>query len=155
MLCFPVPAQTVLPHTLPMLCIDTLIAVSETSAEAIVNLAPGHILLEGDTLSEVGYIELAAQTAGAMKGYWKIKAGRPIGDGYLVAVQNFTVSEKARIEERLTIQIELLTVLSNIYLIEAKIVRLPKEVNNKTYCCNLASGKLKLFIPEDEAGHED
>jgi predicted hotdog family 3-hydroxylacyl-ACP dehydratase len=131
-----------------MLCIDALTAASETQAESVAHLAWGHILLEQDAISEVGYIELAAQTAGAMKGYWEKIAGRPISDGYLAAVQNFTVFDKAFLGETVSIHITLLMELSGVRLIEAEIKRLPQKTSGNTTSTLLASGKLKLFLPE-------
>ncbi|MDR2744880.1 MAG: hypothetical protein LBB66_06790 [Desulfovibrio sp.] len=137
-----------MPHALPMLCIDALISVSKTGAEATAFLRSGHILLDIDVISEVGYIELAAQTAGALKGYWDKAAERPIGDGYLAAVQNFTVWGKARLGETLSTSVTLLTELSGVQLIEAEIRRLPKKTGQNAACSPLASGRLKLFVPE-------
>ncbi|MDR2573115.1 MAG: hypothetical protein LBC94_02005 [Desulfovibrio sp.] len=154
MLHFPVPAQDVLPHAPPMLCINALVAASRTTAEAVAHLHSGHILLDGGAVTEAGFIELAAQTAGAMKGYWEKTAGRPIGDGYLAAVGNFTVFGKARLGETLNISIELLTELSDIRLIEAHIRQAPCGRGDDAAGSLLASGKLKLFVPELGPKHE-
>lgn len=110
-------------------------------------LNEGHILLNKGFISDAGYIELAAQTAGAVKGYRDKSAGRPIGGGYLAAVQNFTVHGRARRGDSLRITVTLLTELSGIRLIYAE-VRLKAGYSSDSGEL-LASGRLKLFAPDE------
>lgn len=150
MLPFPLEAGAFLPHTPPMLCIDVLLFASETEAEASVTLCPGHLLLHEGRLHESGFIELAAQTAGAMKGYNEKKEGKPVRDGFLAAVQKFSCAGFAREGDTVHIAIKLVAEMGGVSLLEARISR------EAAGCSELlAQGKLKVFIvPEQENGGE-
>lgn len=146
MLTFPIQAVTLLPHRPPMLCIDTLLSASENEAEAVVTLHPGHMLLHQGRLHESGFIELAAQAAGAMKGYNEKKENRPVRDGFLAAVQKFSCAGAAREGDTLHITVKLVAEMGGVSLLETQISR-----NAASGCRDvLAHGKLKVFIvPED------
>ncbi|MDR1489358.1 MAG: hypothetical protein LBS65_02570 [Desulfovibrio sp.] len=153
---FPMPAGPFLPHAPPMLCLDRLICVSETAAEAEVVLAPGHILLHEGLLCDAGHVELAAQTAGAMKGYMKScaegdaagSAKTSPGLGFLAAAQDFSVMGKARAGDTLRVRVSLRAEVAGVRLLEAEIRRLPAGAPPEI----LARGKLKVVVPEDIPG---
>ncbi len=140
---FPLPAREVLPHAAPMLCIDALICASENSAEAEAFLAPGHILLHKGSINEAGYVELAAQTAGAMKGYAEKALGLPVRQGFLAAVQNFSVRACARRGDRLRIAVTRTAEVAGVSLLQAEITRIREDGARES----LAGGGLKVFIP--------
>ncbi|MDR2124244.1 MAG: hypothetical protein LBP38_04580 [Desulfovibrio sp.] len=141
---FPAPVGELLPHALPMLCIDSLVNVSSESAEVLVHLGPDHILLRDGLLSEVGYVELAAQAAGAMKGYAEKLLGLPVREGFLVAVQDFSIFSRARQGQTLRISLSRLAEMSGVNLLETTI----RPDSPGTSQDPLAWGKLKVFVPE-------
>ena len=148
----PLPAGGLLPHKPPMLCIDTLLAASDVAAEAQAYLAPGHILLHGGVMSEAGFAELAAQTAGALKGYGEIVKGLPARDGFLAAIQDFSILALAKQGDTLRIVIRETAEIGGVSLIEAVIARWTDGVEEAV----LARGKLKVFVIKDavrEVGH--
>lgn len=150
MLSLPLPAAELLPHRPPMLCIDMLLWASESEAEASVELSPGHLLLHERRLHESGFIELAAQTAGAMKGYNEKKQGKPVRDGFLAAVQKFFCSGFAGEGDSLRITVNLVAEIGGVSLLEVSILRETADCREM-----LAHGKLKVFIvPEQESGGE-
>lgn len=149
------PAGPFLPHAPPMLCLDRLLYASESDAEAEVVLKPGHILLHEDLLYDAGYVELAAQTAGAMKGYLESCAEGGAGSGetspglgFLAAVQDFSVMGSAGTGDILRIRVNLRAEVAGVRLLEAEIRRVlsggPSEI--------LARGKLKVVVPEEIPG---
>jgi predicted hotdog family 3-hydroxylacyl-ACP dehydratase len=143
-LVLPLPAEHLLPHRPPMLCLDCLCAVSETRAEAAARLAPGHILLHEGALCEAGLVELAAQTVGAMQGYWDLRLGRPARDGFLAAAQRFVFFDRAGVGDALRITVDLVAELAGMYLVEAAITKIDATGEPTT----IAAGKLKVFVPE-------
>lgn len=137
-------AEQYLPHRPPMVCIDELLCASTTHAEALARLDPDHILLHEGTLTEAGYVELAAQTVGAMKGYLEEQHGLPVREGFLAAARNFSFHGTARAGDTLHITVALAAEVAGVSLIEASIAR--KGDNGDVTL--LADGKLKLFVPE-------
>lgn len=151
----PALAGDYLPHAAPMLCIDTLISASATSAEADVLLSAGHILLHKGRMQEAGYVELAAQTAGAMKGFADKVLGLPAREGFLAAIQDFSVYGLATQGERLRITVSLQAEVSGISLIKAEIFRSSITGSAEQEGTLLASGKLKVFVPQSTDDGEE
>lgn len=137
-----------------MLCIDRLLSASATAAEAEVLLSAGHVLLHEGVLTEAGCVEMAAQTAGAMKGYAEKVLGLPVREGFLAAVQDFYIAEAAREGERLHIVIRLQMEISGVTLIEAEIFRVP-DASTEERPAPVASGKLKVFAPSQIPATEE
>ena len=136
---FPVDARRLLPHAGPMCCIDRLLSSSKTAAVAEVMLTDGHSLLDGDTLDRPGYVELAAQTAGAMQGFDQYIQGLPPKFGYLVGVQDFYIHADARRGDRLRLEVSIEAELGEVTVLSARV------------CCEdalLAEGRLKVYVPE-------
>ena len=135
----PLPAQELLPHRGPMCCIDFLVHVAPAEARATVTLLPTHVLVHAGELIPAGFIELAAQTAGAMQGYWQKKEDLAVRVGYLVAVQNFSMLQPAYAGDTLTISVSVQGELEGISILATAIHR-HQEL--------LAQGKLKVFVKE-------
>lgn len=137
---FPLEAPGLLPHAGPMCCIDRLLASDTASALAEVVLEEGHSLLDGETLVPCGFVELAAQTAGAMQGFDRKRLHLPPQFGYLAGAQDFAVHGTARVGDRLEIAVQLEAELGGVRLITAEI-RGAGGV--------LATGRLKVYVPEN------
>ena len=135
----PIPAQELLPHKGPMCCIDFLVHVTPAEARGTVTLLPNHVLVHEGELIAAGFIELAAQTAGAMQGYWQKKEHLPVRVGYLVAVQNFSMLQPAYVGDALAISVAVQGELEGVSILVAAIHR-HQEL--------LAQGKLKVFVKE-------
>jgi predicted hotdog family 3-hydroxylacyl-ACP dehydratase len=147
---FPLPAADLLPHRPPMLCIDLLLHASAHEAEASADLFPGHLLLHKGRLHESGFIELAAQTAGAMKGYNEKIKGRPVRDGFLAAVRKFSCPGIAGEGDTLRIAVKLVAEMGGVSLLEAGISR------DAAGCREiLAHGTLKVFIVQEQENGEE
>ena len=134
----PLSAEKLLPHAGPMCCIDTLLASSKTAATAEAVLSPGHSLLRGGVLDGAGYVELAAQTAGAMQGYDQYIQNLPPKPGFLVGAQDFHIREEAREGDVLRIDVSLTAELGEVSVLSAAILRDGGV---------LAEGRLKVFVP--------
>lgn len=135
----PIDARRLLPHAGPMCCIDRLLRSSKRDACAEVALASGHSLLRGGELDPAGYVELAAQTAGAMQGYDRLIQGLPPAFGYLVGVQDFVIHGVARLDDCLHVQVAIDAELGEVTILNAS-VRRGDEL--------LAEGRLKVYVPE-------
>jgi predicted hotdog family 3-hydroxylacyl-ACP dehydratase len=136
---FPIEARALLPHAGPMCCIDRLLASSKTGATAEATLVPGHSLLRGDALDGAGYVELAAQTAGAMQGYDLYVQNLPPKPGFLVGVQDFCIHDEALVGDTLCITVALTAELAEVSVLSASVFRGGSL---------LADGRLKVFVPE-------
>jgi predicted hotdog family 3-hydroxylacyl-ACP dehydratase len=135
----PLRAERLLPHRPPMLCIDELFACTEDGASASARLHEGHILLDADGHMEpVGFIELAAQCAGAARGFRVLKEGGERGPGFLAGVRDFSVFAPACVGDTLVVHVCALSELEGVRLLEARIYR-GDEL--------LAGGKIKVFEP--------
>lgn len=141
---FPIPAGELLPHESPMLCIDALLHATSTDAAASAYLGRDHILLHGEVLARPGHVELAAQTAGAMKGFVEQRLGLPVQKGFLAAAQDFSFLADAQEGDTLRIEISLTAEVAGVRLIQAAVYR----ENAANIPELLSKGKLKVFVPE-------
>jgi predicted hotdog family 3-hydroxylacyl-ACP dehydratase len=121
-----------------MHCINRLLSSSKTTAVAEADLVPGHSLLAGEVLDPAGYVELAAQTAGAMQGYdWHIQNLSP-KPGFLVGAQDFSFFGQAVVGDTVRMEVTIMTELGEVTVLSAKVFRRDEL---------LAEGKLKVFVP--------
>lgn len=136
---FPLDARRFLPHDGPMCCIERLLSSTGTTAAADVLLGPDHALLLGGELDPCAYVELAAQTAGAMQGYDQHVRGLSPKRGFLVGVQDFVIHAGARAGDRLRMDVAIYAELGEMTVLTATIQR-DDEL--------LAEGRLKVYVPE-------
>lgn len=135
----PADAESLLPHSGRMCCIDSLVAFDEQRATAFVRLVPEHVLLDGQgVLDPCAYIELGAQAAGAMHAANQGLAGTPPELAILAGIQKFTVKGAARAHDSLRIDICLLGELEGMSSLSFSVQR--EEAV-------LAEGRLKVFMP--------
>lgn len=137
-LSLPLPAAGLLPHEGRMCCIDSLLHEEADSAVVAVTLKAGHALVTDGVLDKAGFIELAAQAAGARQGYVRKKQNLPPGAGLLVGAQDFVFFEDAYLGDTLEISVHLTGEFRGVSVITASIRRGIDE---------LAAGKLKVFEP--------
>lgn len=143
----PLAAAALLPHKSRMCCIDRLVEFSESSATAEAELRPGHILLNNDGAMEpCGFIELAAQTAGAM--YGAGSAAGSVSLAMLTSVQKVAIFGDARLNDALRITVTVIGELEGM-------LSLQFTIHNQTSAAGdmplLAQGRLTAYVPEDAA----
>ncbi|MDR3073557.1 MAG: hypothetical protein LBV01_02380 [Deltaproteobacteria bacterium] len=138
----PADVASLLPHQGRMRCIDMLLEENGDRAVAGVTLREGHALLTDGILDRAGFIELAAQAAGARQGYVRLGMGLGPGPGFLVGAQDFCFLKDARVGDDLTIAIRLTGELHGLSVVVVSVHRGSEE---------LASGKLKLYEPSPAA----
>jgi 3-hydroxymyristoyl/3-hydroxydecanoyl-(acyl carrier protein) dehydratase len=129
-----------------MCCIDHLTAFTETGGEAAVLLRPGHILLNADgRMDPCGFIELAAQTAGAMAGAQAETAmgGSPPDSAMLVGVQKFFARGRALCGDRLRVEVAVLARLEDMLSLRFTVRKDRPEGSENT---PLADGRLSAFV---------
>jgi predicted hotdog family 3-hydroxylacyl-ACP dehydratase len=144
----PMAAEGVIPHRLSMRQIDRLLEYSEgeeATVEALIDAA-NPLLDKDDQLAEVALVEMLAQSFAAVQGYADRLAGKPVGQGFLVGISKITIEGTARLGDRLLIRIRPIAALEGFVVVEGEVSlgHLP-----------LASGKLKLWIPQAEATTEE
>jgi predicted hotdog family 3-hydroxylacyl-ACP dehydratase len=135
---FPLDTRSLLPHKGPMHCIDRLLLSSKTAAVSEADIAPGHSLLAGETLDPAGFVELAAQTAAALQGYDQYLQNSPPKSGFLVGVQDFSISGQAAVGDTVRMEVAIEAEIGEVTLLSARIFR-----NSQL----LAEGKIKVFVP--------
>lgn len=135
----PMAAEELIPHRLPMRQVESLLEFSEGGGvvEAVVE-AENPLLDEDGSLSEVALVEMLAQSFAAVQGYADRRAGKPIGEGFLVGIRKISIEAKARRGDRLTIRIRPVATLEGFAVVEGELSR-DGEV--------LAAGSLKLWLP--------
>lgn len=143
----PLEAAALLPHKSRMCCIRRLLECSEVAAVAEAELRPGHILLNADGLMDpCGFIELAAQTAGAM--YGEGSAVGSVSLAMLASLQKVTILHDARVNDVLRITVNVIGELEGILSLQFMIHRQAAGVADRPL---LAQGRLTAYIPENAA----
>jgi predicted hotdog family 3-hydroxylacyl-ACP dehydratase len=137
-LTLPMPAETFIPHRLPMRLVETLISFDNTAGVVEANVASDCILVDAaGTLEEVALVELLAQGYAVIKGYSDLLQGGQISEGYLVGIRKLRVTGQARAGERLLIHIRTVGSFEGFAVAEGEVER-----DSET----IASGTIKLWI---------
>ncbi|WP_320173236.1 3-hydroxylacyl-ACP dehydratase [Maridesulfovibrio sp.] len=142
----PMQAEKLLPHRGKMLLLDSVLTVEEGAGTALADLSTQSISKgkDGNLLAPF-YIELVAQTYAAVCGYRFKSLGHPVPEGYLVGVQKFQVNPQGTAKftsDELLISVQTVGDFDGFAVVEGTISR-----EGKT----LAEGRIKLFVPQDEA----
>lgn len=137
----PAKAEALLPHQGRMCCIDALTACREDGARASAALRPGHALVDAaGRMEPFGFVELAAQTAGAMHGFL---AGENRPElAMLVGVQKFSAPGTAVAGDVLRISVSVLGGLEDMLSLGFAVGKDGPE------SAPLAEGRLSVFIPQ-------
>lgn len=135
----PAPAATLLPHEPPMVYIDRLLEADQDRGLCETRLTPGHMLLDSQgRMDRCAFIELAAQSFAALKGWEFVRQGQPFPIGFLVGAQGFECLADARMGDRLCIETVSLGTFEGFGVVRATITR-DSDI--------LAQGKIKLYVP--------
>lgn len=142
----PAQAEKLLPHRGQMLLIDSVLTVEDGAGTAHADLSAESIAVASDgNLLPPFYIELLAQTYAAVCGYRLQSLGQPVPEGYLVGVQKFQIMPEAYTDfsnNELLISVQTVGDFDGFAVVEGTVSREGKI---------LAEGKIKLFVPQDEA----
>ena len=138
----PAKADHFLPHAFPMVFIDRLLEAEDERGLCELQLTSAHIFVDAQgRMDRACYVELAAQSFAAVKG-WKFAClGEPFSSGYLVGVQAFECLDDASIGDLLHIETMELGGFDGYTVVRATINRGGKTV---------AEGKIKLYVPASE-----
>ncbi len=139
----PAPAAGLLPHRRPVRLIETLQAVDDRGGRADVCIPDNPVFIAADgRLDPTAHLELIAQTFASVKGWRERHRNTLPQTGYLVGVDDFTLSGSAGIGDRLTTTIQ----EDDSF---APFVRVRGRVHLGSRC--LARGRLKLWlVPPNE-----
>ncbi|MCB0760144.1 MAG: hypothetical protein KDC12_01385 [Flavobacteriales bacterium] len=91
--------DSVIPQRPPMVLIDNLLDQNTEMSKTNFTVPEGHVLLDGDELSEAGLIENIAQSAAAGVGYEYAVKQEPAPVGFIGAVSKLVVSNRPKIGE--------------------------------------------------------
>ena len=137
----PTPAINLLPHRGTMLLVDELVDFHAASGRGRVrarDLNESPFVARDGFLEEVVLIEMLAQAYACVRGYEDLKAGRPIGPGFLVGIRRWHRQTKATTKDKLIIEIATTAVIGDFFLAEGKVFTSENLV---------AGGELKLWAP--------
>lgn len=137
-LTLPQPAETFIPHRLPMRLVDTL--VSFEGASGVIEAIPtvDSVLVDADGfLDPAALVELLAQGYAVIKGYADLQQGNEISEGYLVGIRKLQISGRARRGDRLIINIRTIGSFEGFAVAEGDVVH-GDEI--------IANGSVKLWI---------
>ncbi|NLV24079.1 MAG: 3-hydroxyacyl-ACP dehydratase [Deltaproteobacteria bacterium] len=138
---FPIPAERLIPHRLPMRLIETLESCDGTTGVVRVCADPGNPFVDEDgTLSAVALLELLAQSYAAVQGYADSCAGVPVRRGYLVGVRQIEFFDGAKLEDSLQVEVHNKVSFQGFVVVEGKLFR---------DGILLVQGSFKLWIAAD------
>lgn len=142
-LTLPMPAETFIPHRLPMRLVETLIRCDEATGLVEARPVSGGILTDsGGSLDEAALVEMLAQGYAVVKGYNDLLLGKAISKGYLVGVKKLRIAGRARAGDRLSIDIETVGSFEGFTVARGSVKRAEETI---------ASGTLKLYIVGPDA----
>jgi len=129
-----------------MLLLSSLDAFSAEEARATADLREGNPFLRPDgLLDRAAYAELMAQCFAAGAGALARQTETPPAAlGYLAALRDVVIHGDARLGDTLTVSVKLVTTLGPVSVLEGEVRSAADTL--------LATGQLKVFIPEQEQG---
>ena len=116
---------SLIPHRPPMLLVDRVIDVGETSGVVLATVAPDHLFLRRDgTLEPQTYCELIAQGFGACEAVRRQQKGLTIhGGGFLVSLRDMQFLALAHAQEELTIKTTKVDECFDTYIVRGEVYR--------------------------------
>ncbi|NLC71445.1 MAG: 3-hydroxyacyl-ACP dehydratase [Desulfuromonadaceae bacterium] len=140
---FPVPAERLIPHRLPMRLIETLESCDGETGVVRVRSDFGNPFIEGDgTLAAPALLELLAQSYAAVQGYADCCAGEPMRRGYLVGARRVEFFHAAKAKDSLKVEVHAVGSFQGFVVVEGKVLR---------DGVLLAKGSFKLWIVPNES----
>lgn len=138
----PAKASRFLPHEFPMVFIDSLLEADNERGLCELRLTPAHIFIDAQGhMDRACYVEFAAQSFAAVKGWNLARRGAQFSSGFLVGVQAFECLDDASIGDVLQIETIELGAFDGYTVVHAVVSRGGEAV---------AQGKIKLYAPSSE-----
>ena len=139
----PAKADHFLPHAFPMVFIDRLLEADGERGLCELELTSAHIFVDAQgRMDRACFVELAAQSFAAVKG-WKLACqDTPFSSGFLVGVQAFECLDDASVGDLLQIETMELGGFDGYTVVRATINRGGETI---------AGGKIKLYVPASDA----
>lgn len=135
----PCPATKLIPHRSPMLLIDQLVERSDDKKHATATTSLNSKLLyhgADNSLSPEFFIEIIAQTTAAAKGYDDLQNNEKLKAGFLVGIDEFSLTGSSTTNDQLRIEIEKMFEFGDITIFIGKLF------NDTTL---LAVGKIQVW----------
>ena len=129
--------EQLIPQRRPIIMIDGVKIVSETSAIASLTIHSDNWFIHHNRLLEAGLVEHAAQSAAALLGARNYHTGKPAQIGYIGEIKNFEVKTLPVLGDKLITYIEMLAEVDNISLLEVR-----SEANGERVC----AGQIKVVV---------
>lgn len=108
-----------IPQRAPFVMIDELISATEEGFHTTFIIDEDNLFLENGVLSESSLIENIAQTCAAGFGYINSQKGNSEGQlGFIGSVSKLSVENQAKLGDRITTNVTILTSFDAIHLIE-------------------------------------
>jgi len=116
---------TLIPHRPPMLLVDKILCVEQTTGEVSAQVDKNHLFLREDgTLAPETYCELIAQGFGACEATRRLQKGLSLeGGGYLANLRDMQVLASAKLADQLTIRTEKIDECFSTYIVRGEILR--------------------------------
>jgi len=133
-----------IPQREPMIFVDGLLFLSEKKAISTFIVSEDSIFVENGELSEIAFVENAAQTAALFMGVSESlnnEDGEP-RQGYIASVDKIEIFEKGKIGEKLQTELEVVYEVAGMLLIKTE-----TKIDEKLVC----SITMKLMLHLDSA----
>ncbi len=137
---------TLLPHRPPMLFIEHIVSVDMTSATVEKRFGEGGFGTRDGFVLDAAVIECVAQAVATVNGYIAYVLKKPVVEGMLVGISDFSFSRRARAGIRLRTAVRITGVYGGFCFAEGTVTQGDEEI---------ASGTLKFYLPEDDHGTEE
>ena len=120
----PVAVEKLIPQKSPMRVIDTLVKITERTAETKVTISNDMLFVRDDgSLDEAVYLELMAQSIAALTGFKNVGVSGRVVDGFLIGAKNLEIFSKAHIGDTLTISVFQSARFGDFGIVEGRIYR--------------------------------
>lgn len=136
---FPIPVDGLLPHRPPMKLVDRLLEQDGPNGVVEAEVRPDNPLLEKDgRLTEVALVEMMAQSYAVIKGLADKKLGKPVKEGFLVAVKKLKFLGIIKVGDRVRIAVNLVADLDGFGVVDGRVTCGDKLV---------AEGNFRVYVP--------
>ncbi|HAH31195.1 MAG TPA: hypothetical protein DCL44_02655 [Elusimicrobia bacterium] len=136
-----IPVQELLPHRWPAIMIDALLEACPERGVAAKTFRRQDYGLDGDAVCESALVECVAQTTAAFFGYnCRSKPGGS-GLGFLAGLSSFSFSRRARVNEPLVIEAQVIRALGPMFIVKGRVLAGQESV---------AEGEIKIYLQNEK-----
>lgn len=140
-------ARPWLPQQPPFVMIDRLTKVTEVNTQALFTVTDNNIFVKNGLLAAEALIETMAQTCAARLGYLNSLKGLDEPTiGYIGAVKNYNIIRQPRVGETVTVDVDIVGQVFNMFLTEAT-----TTIGNEV----VATAQLKIAVTDNTIKHQD